>query len=425
MNQGPAGVNLIGYVSGALGLGVAARSTVARLLAWGHPVAVLDVDPGGKRFRTDMRYAALECDGVCPHPLNLFYMNPLEIVGFARQWLPRTSLQSINVCVPYWEMPHLPLGWLPVLRTMDLAMAPTRFIQTAIEQDLPGMPVLSYPQIVSLPDGVHADRPRWGIADGVVAFLLTFDPSSDTFRKNPLAAVEAFQRAFRAGESVAMVIKINLNKQAGYRGEVQTLLKLRSMIESDPRIRLVEEHLSYADVLSLYASADVMVSLHRAEGLGLHLMEAMTLGRPVIATGWSGNMDFMTPENSCLVGSRLGRVHASHPAYAAELERPEQVWAEPDTDEAAAWMRRLASEPSLRTAIGERAARSMREWTSAANAASPFLAIEKMVDAPGSPSRLRRHAALRRLIWRHRVRRFLRRWRRRAGSALGIAQAPR
>jgi glycosyltransferase involved in cell wall biosynthesis len=322
-------------------------------------------------------------------------------------------------------MPHLPLDWLPVLGTMDLLMAPSRFIRSAIEQDLPGMPVVSYPQMVSLPDGVRADRPRWGIADGVVTFLLTFDPSSDTFRKNPLGAVEAFQRAFRSDENVAMVIKINLSKQAGYRGEGQTLLRLKSAVASDRRIRTIEEHLSYADVLSLYASADAMVSLHRAEGLGLHLMEAMTLGRPVIATGWSGNMDFMTPENSCLVGYRLERIRSPHSAYAAELARPEQVWAEPDIDEAAAWMRRLAGDPSLRTALGERAAQTMREWTSAANAASPFLGIERMVDAAGSPNRLRRHAILRRLIWRHRIRRFLRRWKRKAGSAFGIARARR
>ena len=425
MSQRPRGVNVIAYVSGALGLGVAARSSVARLLAWGHPVAVLDVDPGGSRVRRDLSYAALECNGVCPHPVNLFYMNPLEIVSFSKQWLPRASMQAINVCVPYWEMPHLPLDWLPVLGAMDLLMAPSRFIRSAIEKDLPGMPVVSYPQMVSLPDGVQADRPRWGIADGVVTFLLTFDPSSDTFRKNPLGAVEAFQRAFRSDENVAMAIKINLSKQSGYRGEFQTLLRLKSAVASDRRIRTIEEHLSYADVLSLYASADVMVSLHRAEGLGLHLMEAMILGRPVIATGWSGNMDFMTPENSCLVGYQLGRVRSPHPAYAAELARPEQVWAEPDIDEAAAWMRRLASDPSLRTALGARAAQTMREWTSAANAVSPFLGIEKMVDASESPIRLRRQQTLTRLIWRHRVRRFLRRWKRKAGSAFGIARARR
>jgi glycosyltransferase involved in cell wall biosynthesis len=222
---------------------------------------------------------------------------------------------------------------------------------------------------------------------------------------------------------VALVIKINLSKRAGYRGEVQTLLELKSAAASDRRIRIIEDHLSYADVLSLYASADVMVSLHRAEGLGLHLMEAMTLGRPVIATGWSGNIDFMTSENSCLVGYRLGRVHASHPAYAAELARPEQVWAEPDMDEATVWMRRLAGDPSLRTMLGERAAQSMREWTSAANAASPFLGIEKMVEAAQSALRQRRHAALRRLIWRHRARRVLRRWRRKVSSALGMRGA--
>lgn len=423
--QEPSGINVLGYVSGNFGLGIAARSTVARLLAWGHPVAVVDVDPGGGRARRDLTYASLECDRACPHPVNLFHMNPPQVLRYSKQWLPRTTMRSANVCVPFWEMPHLPLDWLPVLKTMDLVMAPSRFIRTAIEQDLPEVPVRSYPQTVLLPEGVRADRARWKIPAGAVTFLLTFDPSSDTFRKNPTGALEAFQRAFRSGESVALVVKLNRSKHAARRGTDRDLLKLGAAAESDRRIRIVDEHLPYADVLSLYASADIMVSLHRAEGLGLHLMEAMTLGKPVIATGWSGNMDFMTSDNSFPVGCRLERVRSVRRAARAEAARPEQVWAEPDIDEAATWMVRLAGDVELRSAIGKRAAQSMREWTAAANAVSPFLGIESAAPAGRSRAWLRRRAALTRLVWRDRGRRMLGRWKRKAGSALGIANPGR
>lgn len=419
----PRGVNVIGHVSGNLGLGVAVRSTIARLLAWGHPVAVVDIDLGSARSRHDLSYASLKCDRSCSHPLTLFHMNPPEVIQFSEQWRPQAPLGFTNVCVPFWELPHLPSDWLAVLGAMDLVMAPSRFIRAAIGKNLPDMPVLMYPQAVSLPEDVRAHRSRWGFSEGAVTFLITFDPLSDIFRKNPSGAVEAFQRAFRSDESVALVIKLNASEQKVHPRTEQEIHRLRAAAGSDRRIRVVAENLTYADVLSLYASADVMVSLHRAEGFGLHLMEAMTLGKPVIATRWSGNMDFMTAENSCLVGYRLGPVRAVHPAYAAELARPEQVWAEPDIDEAAAWMRRLAGDAALRSAVGARAAQAMREWTATANVTSPFLAIENLVAAAGSVARLRRHAALNRLVWNRRVHGFLHRWKRNAGSALGIGSA--
>lgn len=419
----PRGVNVVGHVSGNLGLGVAARSTIARLLAWGHPVAVVDVDLGSTRSRHDLSYAALECGGPCAHPLTLFHMNPPEVVQFSGQWRPHVPLRYTNVCVPFWELPRLPAGWLPVLGAMDLVMAPSRFVRDAIGKDLPGLPVLMYPQAVALPEGVRAQRSRWGFAEGAVTFLVTFDPLSDIFRKNPSGAVEAFQRAFRSGENVALVIKLNASEQQVHPRTEQEILRLGAMASSDRRIRIVAQNLAYADVLALYASADVLVSLHRAEGFGLHLMEAMTLGKPVIATRWSGNMDFMTAENSCLVGFELGPVRAVHPAYAAELGRPEQVWAEPDIDEAAAWMRRLAGDASLRSAVGARAAQAMRAWSASANATSPFLAVESAVAAAGSVARLRRHAAFHRLFWDRRVHRLLRRWKRKAGSSLRIGGA--
>lgn len=125
-----------------------------------------------------------------------------------------------------------------------------------------------------------------------------------------------------------------------------------------PNTIVIDRQLTYAETLSLNASCDVYVSLHRSEGLGLNLLQAMTLGRPVIATGWSGNMDFMTPEDSCLVGYALVPVRATHYAYRPEAIGPGQVWAEPSIAEAA-WMRRLADDESLRRRIGAAAQAAM------------------------------------------------------------------
>jgi glycosyltransferase involved in cell wall biosynthesis len=110
----------------------------------------------------------------------------------------------------------------------------------------------------------------------------------------------------------------------------------------------------------LYASCDVLVSLHRSEGLGLHLMEMMALGKPVIATAWSGNMDYSTESNSCLVGRDLIPVVSDHPTYSAEYVTGQPMWAEPRIEEAVAAMRRLHEDSSFRAALGGQAAEDMR-----------------------------------------------------------------
>jgi glycosyltransferase involved in cell wall biosynthesis len=113
-------------------------------------------------------------------------------------------------------------------------------------------------------------------------------------------------------------------------------------------------------VLSLYASCDAFVSLHRAEGLGLILMEMMALGKPVITTAWSGNMDFTTAENSCLVGFDMIEVSASHLAYRNESGSNVAVrWADPSLPEAAGWMRKLADDAELRATMGAQASADM------------------------------------------------------------------
>ncbi|MEI7814786.1 MAG: glycosyltransferase, partial [Coriobacteriia bacterium] len=265
---------------------------------------------------------------------------------------------GVNVCVPFWELPHLPESWVPVLNGMDAVLAPTRFIAETCERSLT-RPVVHYPQAVSVPGDVVADRARWGIDPGATAYLIAYDAESDTARKNPLAALSAFEQAFADADDVLLLVKLNQSELSQtQRDEVDTL---RNRLAGLSNVRFIEGNLPYRDVLSLYASCDVLVSLHRAEGLGLHLMEAMALGRVVVATGWSGNMDFMTAENSCPVPYQLVPVVSTNAAYAPEADRAEQLWAEADTTEAARVLRLTYEQPELRERIGKQAATDMAE----------------------------------------------------------------
>lgn len=352
----PFGVNIIGYVTGNLGLGVATRNTIRMLKGLGVPIALTDVDPGSNRIGSDATYASLldETGEPAPHPITIFHMNPPALAEQA--WLHRAWVNSdrITACVPFWELPILPRSWVPVLDAMDMILVPTRFIEEAVRKALPDAYCVHYRQTAFVPSEIPADRHRWRIPRDAVAFVTSFDILSDFQRKNPEAVIRAFYEAFPERANVRLVIKINstADSRITYADRLNELLALAA---TDERILVVDEVLSYEDVLSLYASCDVLVSLHRSEGLGLSLLEAMSLGKAVITTAWSGNMDFTTQDNACLVGYELIPVDSSHPSYSADVVGEGCVWAEPSVADAARSMRALADDSGLRERLGARA----------------------------------------------------------------------
>ena len=359
-----AGVNVIGHITGTMGLGVAARNTLTLFEANGQAFTAIDID-SGRRQVTDSTFAhLLSHPPSARHPVNLFHLNVQELINLLDtrpRWLD--VVRHANAIVPFWELPQLPVipDWAGLLGSMDLVLAPSRFILESIERSAPTAHAVHYPQTVFLPAEIAASRDAFGLPHDAVLFFMNIDVTSDLARKNPAAAIAAFRAAFvplerGPEERVFLVVKLGHTK-SGYpwADTSQLMAELAAM----PNAVVIDRQLTYAETLSLNAACDVYVSLHRSEGLGLNLLEAMTLGRPVIATGWSGNMDFMTPEDSCLVGHQLVPVRATHFAYQPEAIGPGQVWAEPSIPEAAQWMRRLADDESLRRRIGASARAAM------------------------------------------------------------------
>jgi glycosyltransferase involved in cell wall biosynthesis len=237
---------------------------------------------------------------------------------------------------------------------LDAIVTVSHFIRSACDTTLDGVLTIPADFPLHLPT-VGPLRERFQLPSDRSIFVTSFE-AYGAERKNPLATVEAFRRAFPDGHQALLVIRIN-NASDGVPHPV--VVRLREQCANDRRFRLIENALSYRDVLTLYASCDVLISLHRSEGLGLALMEAMALGKPVIATAWSGNMTYMTTMNSCLVTYRLVPVKTTLDVYAEQVLGRHALWAEPDVDDAAAWMARLATDGSLRSRIGARAAESM------------------------------------------------------------------
>jgi glycosyltransferase involved in cell wall biosynthesis len=295
-------------------------------------------------------------------------MNPPALESLFRSLPGLVDTQSsYNACVAYWELPRLPRSWKPVLDGMDLVLAPSRFIADAIEAAGVTPPCEYYRQTLAMPQA-HPDRDRWGFASGRTVFLFSFDISSGVQRKNPLAVLDAFQRAFPAGGPL-LVLKINnpdLNPDA--RTVVE---RIKAVAAPLANVRILDRTMPYAELASLFASIDVYVSLHRGEGLGLGMMECMSLGKPVIATAWSGNVDFMDAGNSCPVPYTLVPLDPGT-QYFAISEGVPQVWAEPSVPAAAEWMRKLDASADLRARIGARARTSITAFLAEADRGEVF-----------------------------------------------------
>lgn len=378
-----------------MGLGVAARNTLAMLDATGRRFVAIDVDPGAGRQGGDLSWQrALAAPSAAVHEVNWFQLNPPDIATLLaapdRRFDP---IAGANVCVPFWELPRLPAAnaWVETLEMMDLVLAPSRFVLDAVRASAPRVPVAHYRQTVLLPEGVTPRRADFGLPGDAVLFHVAADVSSDLERKNPLAAIRAFRAAFPAGSPVGLVLKLGQTRAGHAWADPGSLL---AEVGGHPGIHVVDRDLPYREALSLAASCDVCVSLHRAEGLGLGMLEAMSLGKPVVATAWSGNMDFTSESDACLVGFDLVPARGRHPCYHPAIAGEGQVWAEPRLAEAVAWMRALAGNAGLRADIGARAG------VSAASLRARVLGGEILDAVDQTVSSLADHRSNRARAWR-------------------------
>jgi glycosyltransferase involved in cell wall biosynthesis len=241
-----------------------------------------------------------------------------------------------------WETDVLPPGWMPAFRHLDEVWVISNFIAENLARVSP-VPVIVVPPAVTVPDlaGVELEL-GW---DERFMFVFMLDFFSTLRRKNALGLIDAFTRAFAPGEGPRLIVK-TMNAEFRPRDADE----LRSRIGDRSDIEVIDRYLEPLQKYALLARADCYVSLHRSEGLGLTLAEAMALGTPVIATGYSGNTDFMSPENSYLVDWTPTRVGVGSEIY------PERgVWAEPDLDHAAELMRRVWTQPEEAARKVERA----------------------------------------------------------------------
>jgi glycosyltransferase involved in cell wall biosynthesis len=336
----PFGLNLLGFVTSEKGVGEAIRCNL-RVCRAGHipHVANSFVDPGSVNVEALPESFSAEN----PYRFNLISVNPPELPIVVER-LPGYGKGRYNVGYWNWELSSLPREWLGCFAYLDEVWVPSRFVQGAVEPMAPVpvrcVPLAIDPDMSPLPEW---NRQRLGIAQDVFVFLFFFDFQSSAERKNPAGLIRAYRQAFGDRRDVLLLIK-----SSHARGHERELAALKQLA-GGANVRVLDEVLPRGAIYSLMTLSDVYVSLHRSEGFGLTLSEAMLCGKPVIATGYSGNMDFMTADNSCPVRFRMAEINRDHGPY-----RKGNCWAEPDLDHAAELMGQLERDRRLAAAVGAR-----------------------------------------------------------------------
>jgi glycosyltransferase involved in cell wall biosynthesis len=324
------GVNVIGFFRAEFGHGEAARRVLAAVERAGVPHTTVTVKTPHHREKHAFTARGAEA----AYATNIVCLNPEHMLEFAQRGGAEVFFDRYTVGVWCWEASRFPDSFRPAFDLVDEIWVASDYVAEVVA-DATEKPVHVFPMPVEVGPAPALTRRDLGVPEDRFVFLLAFDFFSTVERKNPLALIEAFSTAFKPGEGPVLVIKtINGKKQAG------ELRRLEQAVAAHPDIRLVDKYVSAEEMRALVATCDCFVSLHRSEGFGLSLAEAMAFGKPVIATAYSGNLAFMDEANSYLVGFGLTPVQAGSANYPVGA-----FWADPDVDEAAAAMRRVVEDP--------------------------------------------------------------------------------
>jgi glycosyltransferase involved in cell wall biosynthesis len=345
-------LGIAGLFSTASGIGEGARLAYTALETADYSPSAFDLSPafGQVEFTDgkDRRTLLPGTGSLIVHHNGPFLPHALWALG-------RSRVRGRRI-VGYWawELPRLPQDWQPSFRYVHEIWVPSNFTRDAIAAatDKP-VHVVNHP-LPPMPVTPNM-RGKLGLPAAALVVLNVMHLGSAFARKNPLAAIAAFRQAFGDAPGRVMVIKLIAGGATAWAQRA-----LDEAIAGANNIRLIEGTLPEADMMGLMDASDIVISLHRSEGFGLVPAQAMALGKPVIATGWSGNLDFMTKRNSALVSYSLIPVDDPDGGFGGDG----QMWADADVDEAGAWLGRLAADAELRRKLGEAAARDVAKQLS-------------------------------------------------------------
>lgn len=368
------GTTLIGYVKGDFGVAQNLRSTAHALSSISYPIDIIEISTGG--LHSEKNSDCLELIVEKSHKkIELFCINADQTKNVSDLLIEkRSSKKPYRVGYWFWELSNFPGEWLHAFDYVDEIWAPTQYIANTLS-GLTTKPVIHMPMAVEFNDSRSYSRNDFLLPENDFLFIFSYDFHSFATRKNPEAILSAFLNAFKndGDHKVGLVIKtINSEKYEG------AYIELLEKVSGDKRITIISETLSRERMYGLINVCDCYVSLHRAEGFGLGMAEAMYMGKPVIGTAYSGNMDFMNKDNSLLIPFELVDVEPdAYPFWRG------QKWADPNIEEASKAMANLYANPNYAKTLGESAKKFMLDNHSfeiiGKKMASRLAAIENLI----------------------------------------------
>jgi glycosyltransferase involved in cell wall biosynthesis len=367
-------ITFIGHPYAPIGMGEQLRSHVSACTRIGLHHRVFDIFRYAQR--ADAAHFAvidkLERDDV-PGGIRIFHINGDEIdpVIAALEARGGRFKDGTNIIVPAWELPTYPAAWAKQLARFDEVWALSAFIQQSLARAGIASPLIG--QSVQMQTGPNLPRRWFGIRESAFALLNFFDLSSYATRKNPEAVRRLFEQIRR--EQPFLDIQLVLKVKNGERGAEEWAAEFKH----DPQIRVIDTPLDTLGVRSLMAACDCFVSLHRAEGFGRGLGEAMALGRLAMGTAWSGNLDFMTESNSLLVRQeQVALQEDEYPHWQG------QSWAEPSVEHALELLRPVLADPARGMAMALRGQTDvLRTHSHRAVGVRILTRLEQIVEAMG------------------------------------------
>lgn len=342
------GVSLVGHPFAPIGMGQHLREAWRAFNEVMGGVRIVDVY--GPFGAPDPQLVAELTPSLARRPsggVNIYCVNGDEVESVSKALGNPLSSGGYDIIYPLWELERYPREWAAQLEKFDEVWAPSAFIRdclsTSVSKPVVHMPLACAPRRIAL-----RSRRYFKIRESAYAFFFCFDFLSYVERKNPFAVIEAFKALVeeRPFADVALVIKTN---NSARKPEMKARFD-EAIAPLRERVTVIDATLPEAEVQALMWLTDCFISLHRSEGYGFGLAEAMSQGKPVIATGYSGNMDFCTQETAFLIPYEMVGLRAGdYPFWEG------QRWAEADVEAATDAMRRLIDDPALGKAMGARA----------------------------------------------------------------------
>jgi glycosyltransferase involved in cell wall biosynthesis len=329
-------VLFVGYAEGGLGLGETFRSMLEALYESGMEFSIYPFRRNiENRLGAPFLPELYDRHGI--YDISVAYMATDQLPHYYEELEAQLESGSYNVLRTYWELPKAPTEWRKLLARIDELWVPNSFVQNAFSSIFDGV-VSVIPPIVSVKNAGLHDRAYFGLDKSTFYFLFSFDFYSSAVRKNPLGVVQAFAYAFPDQQrKIGLIIKsIGPGEH-----DPTAFQQLQNVTRIDNRIKLLTQVMRRDEMLSLISVSDCYISLHRSEGFGAGMAEAMALEKPVIGTDFSGNAEFLTQETGFPVHYTLRKLMPGEYAYGEG-----QSWAEPDLEEAIRHMRGVVDDPA-------------------------------------------------------------------------------